>query len=189
MMPNIGKKLREAQFFLEKMRDQEKRAFGDKEPFDFYLSAFLSAVRTVDYRLRHEEKATYPAWRTAWNAAHAAEDKRITFLNDDRRLEVHESGSTRMQLTEEIKVGMGGSYSDRSGTLQVFGCPSPLVGVDTGTTIYKPRYVFMSDEQERSATDVCAEGLRSLEQMVAQYSADQQRQTTSETPAACPSLD
>jgi hypothetical protein len=51
---SIEKKLREAQFFLERMREQEQRAFGDRDPLDFFLSAFLSAVRTVDYRLRHE---------------------------------------------------------------------------------------------------------------------------------------
>jgi hypothetical protein len=36
------------------MREQEERFVGDKEPFDYYLSAFLSAGRSVDYRLRHE---------------------------------------------------------------------------------------------------------------------------------------
>ena len=37
------RKLREAKFFLDKMRDRERLAFGDKETFDFYLSAFLNA--------------------------------------------------------------------------------------------------------------------------------------------------
>jgi hypothetical protein len=36
--------VREADFFVGKMGEQERRAFGDKEPFDFYLSAFLSAA-------------------------------------------------------------------------------------------------------------------------------------------------
>jgi len=34
------------------MIDQESGAFGDKEPFDFNLSAFLSAAKTVDNRRR-----------------------------------------------------------------------------------------------------------------------------------------
>jgi hypothetical protein len=41
---HVDKKLREARFFLDQMREQERRAFGDKEPFDFYLSAFLNAA-------------------------------------------------------------------------------------------------------------------------------------------------
>ena len=65
---NVEKKLHEAAFFLDKMRDQERKAFGDKEPFDFYLSAFLNAGRVVDYRLRHEQGSIYPSWRTAWDA-------------------------------------------------------------------------------------------------------------------------
>src|SRR6201987_4938645 len=59
-LERIEKKLREARFFFGKMINQESRAFGDKEPFDFYLSAFLSAGRTVDYRLRHDQATTYP---------------------------------------------------------------------------------------------------------------------------------
>jgi hypothetical protein len=112
---SIDKKLREALFFLKYMRDQEQLAFGDREPFDFFLSAFLSAVRTVDYRLRHEHSSNYPGWRAAWNAGHTSDDAVIKFMNDDRRLEVHESGSTRSVSVEEMRVA--GSYSDKSGTL------------------------------------------------------------------------
>jgi hypothetical protein len=65
---SVEKKLREAKFFLDKMIEHEQMAFKDKEPFEFYLSAFLSAGRTVDYRLRHEQKAIYPSWRIRWDA-------------------------------------------------------------------------------------------------------------------------
>jgi hypothetical protein len=76
-MFNVDKKLREAQFFLEKMRERERMAFGDPEVFDFLLSAFLNAVRTVDYRLCHEQKRTYPDWRVkTWNVANPMEDSR-----------------------------------------------------------------------------------------------------------------
>src|SRR5665213_4094620 len=38
-------------FFLNRMVEQERKAIGDKGPFDFCLSAFLSACHTVDYRV------------------------------------------------------------------------------------------------------------------------------------------
>jgi hypothetical protein len=47
----IERKIREARFFFDKMIVQEPKAFGNKEPFDFYLSAFLNATRdyfTID---------------------------------------------------------------------------------------------------------------------------------------------
>jgi len=75
----VEKKLREARFFLGKMIDHERMAFRDKEPFDFYLSAFLNAGRTVDYRLRYEQAAVYPNWRIGWDASHQAEQALIKF--------------------------------------------------------------------------------------------------------------
>ena len=66
---SVEKKLREANSCLAKMRDQESRAFGDKEPFDFALSAFLNAARTVDYRLCHVAgKAIYEQSRSRKSA-------------------------------------------------------------------------------------------------------------------------
>jgi hypothetical protein len=58
-LPRVHKKLAEAHYFLRLLRDQEPRIGGDKNAFDFLLSAFLSAARSVDYRLRDEHKATY----------------------------------------------------------------------------------------------------------------------------------
>jgi hypothetical protein len=81
----VEKKLREARFFLDKMIDRESTAFGDKEQFDFNLSAFLNAARTVDYRLRHEHKATYEPWREKWDANLTTQDAvLIKFMVDDR---------------------------------------------------------------------------------------------------------
>jgi hypothetical protein len=52
------------------------------------------------------------------------------------------------------------------------GSPSPLMGDDLGATISKPQYVFDVDGTERPVTEVCAEYLTVLEQMVAKYKAD-----------------
>jgi len=171
----IEKKLREAEFFLGEMRKQETRAFGDREPFDFYLSAFLSAARTVDYRLRHEQAATYPRWRKAWDARLASNEKSlIKFLVDDRNVEVHESGSGRSVKTAEIPLSGNTTYSDDSGTLQVFAPPRPLIPQRVGpdAVIMKPSYHFTIAGAERKATDACAEYLSLLTRMVEQFKAD-----------------
>jgi hypothetical protein len=168
----VKAKLEEARSFLAKMRDQEQRAFGDKSPFDQFLSGFLNAGRTVDNRLLHECKATYRNWRKTWNAQHPSEDRLLRLMHDKRADEVHGRGSGRIVKPKQIKVGVGGSYSDKSGTLESWGAPSPLIGVDTGATIYVPQYFFDMDGTERPVTEVCGEYLRVLEQMVAQYEVD-----------------
>lgn len=165
-------KLQEARGFLDEMRRQEQKAFGDKSRFDHFLSAFLSAGRTVDYRLRHEHKATYPTWREQWNAHHPSEDQLVKFMHEKRRIEIHEGGSGRIVRSEQTKIGIGSSYSDESGTLEVMGSPSPVTGHDVGATISKSRYFFDVGGTERSVTDVCTEYLMALERMVADFDAD-----------------
>ena len=161
---SIEKKLREAQFFLERMKEQEQRAFGDREPFDFFLSAFLSAVRTIDYRLRNERGSTYPGWRDAWNGSHASDDGVIKFMNDDRRLEVHESGSARSVSEEEIRVA--GIYSDKSGTLTISAPP----GAESAL-IHKPAYSFTIDGADRKVTNMCAACVAALDRMLQDFKA------------------
>jgi hypothetical protein len=149
------------------MIDQENRAVGDREPFDFYLSACLGAARTVDYRLRHEQATTYPAWHKIWDASLTApEDQLIKFLVIDRNVEVHGSGSSRSVKTEEIKI-VGDTYSDKSGTFYVSGPPGMPPAI-----IYKPGYFFTIGGVERKATEACAEYLALLERMLGEFKAD-----------------
>jgi hypothetical protein len=174
-LDQIEKKLREGEYFLGKMRERESRAFGDREPFDFCLSAFLSAARTVDYRLRHEQAATYPSWRTAWDARLPPNERTlIKFLVDDRNIEVHESGSGRSMKTAEIPLSGNTTYSDESGTLTVLAPPRALTGnVGPDAVIMKPSYHFTIDGAERKATDACAEYLSLLTRMVQELKAEQ----------------
>jgi hypothetical protein len=165
-LQNVEKKLREAQFFLGKMNEQKHMAFGDKEPFDFYLSAFLNAPHTVDYRLRHEQPA-YRGWRKAWDKKLApAEGALMKFMADDRNVEVHESGSGRIVKPEDIPV-VGDRYSDRSGTGYVIAPPGTPPAV-----IHVPTYNFKIAGSVRKATDVCGEYLTLLNQMLTKFKAD-----------------
>src|ERR1700736_902001 len=161
---SIEKKMREAQCFVERMREHENRAFGDREPFDFFLSAFLSAARTVDYRLRHEGGSTYVRWRDAWNARHASDDSVIKFTNDDRRTEVHEGGSARSISAEEVSVA--GVYSDKSGTLTISAPPGAESAV-----IRKPAYYFTIDGVDRKVTDMCVDCVAALGRMLQDFKA------------------
>jgi hypothetical protein len=164
---NVEAKLQEAQSFLDKMRDQEQMAFS-QEPFNHSLSAFLNAARTVDYRLR-DECAIYKEWREEWNGKHPSQHRLIKSMVEKRRNEVHASGSGLIVKSKEIKVGSGSSYSDKSGILSVMGSPGPLIGAEPYAAISMPQYFFDIDGIERPVTEVCAECLTALRQMVAQY--------------------
>jgi hypothetical protein len=122
------------------------------------------------YRL--EKMANYETWREAWNAQNPSKDSCLKRIHDKRDTDVHEGGSGPIVRLKQIKVGVGDSYSDKSGTLESWGTPSPLIDVDTGATIYVPQHFFDIDGTERPVTEVCAEYLTALEQMVAQYEAD-----------------
>ena len=168
VIESVQKKLREASFFLSKMIEHERLAFDNKEPFDFYLSAFLNAGRTVDYRLRHEHKAIYPDWRIGWNATlPQAQQRLIKFMVDDRNLEVHSKGSSRVVKTEDKELGPG-THSFASGTMDVSGPPDvfPLAIIQT------PAYYFTIDGIEQKATEACRGYLALLQQMVAKFKAE-----------------
>ena len=162
-MLQIDKKVREARFFLRKMQERAQMAFGDHEEVDFYLSAFLSAGRSVDYRLRHEQGTTYTAFRTSWNSSLLPDEEGLMkFLVDDRNVEVHESGSNR--TPHESRIPVFGSYSDRSGTLTDFSPPGT-----PPAQIIKPMFCFTIDGQQLSVIEACSKYIALLERLVREY--------------------
>jgi hypothetical protein len=74
-IPETERKLREAAFFLPLMTAEERKAARpEPEAFGFYLSAFLSAGRSVTFVLQKEAggELVYRPWHDAW-AAHRGE--------------------------------------------------------------------------------------------------------------------
>jgi hypothetical protein len=162
-MWRVRKKLREARFFLGKMAECAQMAFGEHEESDFYLSAFLSAGRSVDYRLRHEQGATYLTFRGSWDVALSPDERRLMkFMIDDRNFEVHESGSNRAELENQIPVY--GSYQDKSGEVTVSAPPEK-----PATFIIKPTYSFTINGQQVPILEACRRYIELLDRLVADY--------------------
>jgi hypothetical protein len=163
---SIEAALRAAGLYLSQMRDQEGRAFGDKSNFDQSLTSFVGAGRSVVFQLERKYASTYRDWREAWNAEHKDEDRLLKAMHDRRDANVHEGSHLgHNNIPEQIKVGSGSFYSDKSGTLQNFSCPSPLLDADLSVTIHKPRYFF----GDQPVLQACEQYLTVLEQMVGDF--------------------
>jgi hypothetical protein len=168
-LSRVRKKLEEAGFFLDKMSEQEQRLTGHRVPFDYYLSAFLSAGRTVDYRLCHEHKAIYKPWRKAWNARITPDENRlIKFMVDDRNDEIHESGSSRTVGEEGVPLPVGRYQSQHDGIF----FSDDVVGSSSPNLIFRPSYSFTIDRADCKATEACRKYLALLQRMVADFEAD-----------------
>jgi len=164
------KKLREARYFLAKLREQHDSAFGDKEPIDFCFSAFLNATRSVGFMLGRAKDGdpaqTYKQWRTLWERNLSAKQLALhLFFISDRDVEVHADGSTRAPKTRGQEVG--DTYSDASGRLEVFAPPGTPPAV-----IQRPSYTVNIDGIERALIDATIEVSELLEAQIGCFRAD-----------------
>ncbi|TLY40930.1 MAG: hypothetical protein E6K58_10925 [Nitrospirae bacterium] len=163
-MDTVKKKLRETRFYLRQLLEQRQLAFSDPEEFDFCLSAFLCAARSIDYRLRHLYKAKYKTFYTKWERTlQPPERGLLKLMVDDRNLEVHEAGSSRLKQEERIPVSQ--RYQDKSGTMTVTGPRGA-----PPAQIVKPVYAFHIDGQLVPVDECCGKYLELLEQLVADFS-------------------
>jgi hypothetical protein len=154
------KKVREAEFFLERLREFEKRTFLVGEQFEFYLSALLHAGRAVDPLLRREHESLYVPWRVRWNAANGPADELIRFFEDDRNVEVREGGPKDEEPpATELPAAV---------TKTVTGPP----GVFPLAAATKRPYVFEIDGADHKVTEVCAEYVKALKKIVDRFKAD-----------------
>jgi hypothetical protein len=168
-LERVHKKLAETHFFLIMMCRAERQSIGNREPFDYYLSAFLSAARTIDYRLRHEQAEIYGDWRMAWDASLAPEENSlIKFMVDDRNVEVHESGSSRSVAQGDVTLTVGMKYFDEDMGVVTIGGPPDM----PPALIRKQTFNFAIEGAERKATAACAAYLALLQRMVAKFETD-----------------
>jgi hypothetical protein len=171
----VHKKIAEAQSFLGKMTEQDGLMIS--RGFDDSLSAFLSAGMSVrdgfHYRQDRPRDIAIKAWHAKWKNALTPEEQDLyEFMRVNRNAEVHTTGAALTVENEPVKVGVGGSYSDRSGTVQVFGSPSALLGHDNAVITQKRTHYLAIDGTKQKATEVCAAYLALLQRMVAQCEAE-----------------
>jgi len=97
-------KLAEAEFFYRKLADADGRLVsGEPEAFGFYLSAFLSAARSVTYALQAERKAQYDIWYHNWAEALPKEQEDLLkHFNTQRVATVHRKGAAIESELEAI---------------------------------------------------------------------------------------
>ena len=101
--PTIPKKLREARFFFNHMRQSagSTRLDQEHEHFEFYLSAFLSAARSVTSFFEHNQKA----WWSQWRANMSPDDRQLlNRMRTQRDNEVHEEGADVAHRIEEVPL-------------------------------------------------------------------------------------
>ena len=102
--PTIQKKLREAKFFLSHMMQSARSARLDHEHFEFYLSAFLSAARSVTDFFERKQKAWWSQWK-ANRASKSPEDLRLlNQMTKQRDNEVHEKGADVAHHLEDVPL-------------------------------------------------------------------------------------
>jgi hypothetical protein len=162
MIPQTQRKVREARFFLEHLRDRAGDLPLDSERVRFYLSALLSAGRSVTFVLQTEEKGKYDAWYPAWEGGlDLADQHLLRYLNDQRVAEVHKVGADVSSTIDykqvaELRVERGGRWK----VLFVAppGAPPPEIGFAT--------HHFKVGDDLVDLRDVCERYVSLLEHLV-----------------------
>ena len=97
-------KLSEAQFFYANLVETGGRVVrSEPEAFQYYLSAFPSAARSVGYALQAEEKLKYDAWYPGWEGALSGEEvSLLRNFNRERVATVHKKGANVAAQTIRI---------------------------------------------------------------------------------------
>jgi hypothetical protein len=116
ILKNTKAKLDEARFFLRHLQQYRSAAVSgnpwkaDGQAFAYYLSAFVSAARSVTWLLQTEEREKYDAWLGAWEErgrswaeANGVDIDRVLKLTNKMRVDViHREGQVKTRIETEM---------------------------------------------------------------------------------------
>jgi hypothetical protein len=167
MIPATQRKLREAQFFLGRLRRESGQPVrNEPEAFECYLSAFLSAAQSVTWALQKEATAQYDEWFPAWHDGLPEEDRRLLkFLVGQRVAEVHRTGS-EVELAWEYVPIRQLPWTEGERAHPAFGIQSAVPPGTPKPRIGILRYSFQDPSREADVVTACDKYVRLLEQLV-----------------------
>lgn len=161
-------KLAEAQFFYCKLAQAHERLIsGEPEAFGFYLSAFISAARSVTFVLQAERKTQYDTWFVDWMDALPEEQQSLLRnFNEQRVATVHKKGAAVTGKLEEISQSEFFLAVAREGAqIQIWnGIPGAPVPAQ-----YRATRSLVFGDTEVSAVQASAKYLALLSQLVSSF--------------------
>jgi hypothetical protein len=155
MLERTRKKIRQAEFFLHRLTaEQEGVIHPDPESSDFYLSAFLSAARSITLTLGEEQPVEYGEWLPGWYLGLSENDRKLlTFC------------------INQFDLSQTGDVIDIGGTDMSLSVGQILQDFDTQETL-----IFIESEKMKSSRgcevtvlSVCREYLDLLKTLVAEF--------------------
>lgn len=169
MIEATERKLREAQFFLRHLVAENRRAVrNEPEAFGFYLSALLSAARSVTFALQYEEKDKYDAWFPKWLENRSPDEQELLqFLKNQRNYEQKRGGAEVAVVWEYIPLTQIRTESRGHPAYYGFhwfgppGTPPPTVGI--------PVHLFEASGGDREVTTACQRYVGSLTELVRDF--------------------
>ncbi len=171
-IPRTQKKLREARFFLAKLKAEASTTHLDREDFEFYLSAFLAAGRSVTFALQFEQKALYDGWYPGWRATLTPDDAELfDFMKGQRNTTLKQGQATTDDAIEyipvtELRQPTGRHLAYGFHWFGPPGMPPPSVGVKV--------YRFVVGDKKEEVLESCQRYMRSLEDLVTSFVAAHQ---------------
>ncbi len=186
-IPQAEKKLREARFFLDSLRNEDARyspnaeIFGSKEVFEYYLSAFLGAARSVIYVSEREAKtalksasdtsgkrakARYTDWQEKWETGLPPDVlPDWTLLHALRGDEVHGLGVKTLKQIKQVPYRPAlalEAYGYGFRAAAALGLSNSSQGAWRGAEIHH----LEIEGQRQEVVEICARFLRLLERFV-----------------------
>jgi hypothetical protein len=164
-------KLDEARFFLGHLREEAAKVMRQKpEAFGHYLSAFITAARSVPWVLQCEEKEKYLAWRETWDAAKTDEELELEEFTNERRLdEVKRKGAQTKTTWEEVSIFK--LPTEQANQFQVSGAiryQNLALGAAAPPTVNRAVHHFKEGGQS-NVIATCERYLEYLEKMVREF--------------------
>ncbi len=170
LMPQIAKtqkKLREARFFFNCLLNKNRLTNLEAEEFDFYLSAFLSAGRSVTFLLQAEEKGLYDSWFPKWKTSQTLEDQKLLYFINEQRVEaVHRLGAEAKTDIEYIQLSKIRNSQRRHPAYGFHwweppGTPEPKIGQQV--------YYFERNGTKKEVISVCKHYIELIERLVKDF--------------------
>lgn len=167
---NKKAKIKEAKYFLTRMKEEH----DNRESFDFNLSAFLSAARSVLQYVRKEAKAKKGGqqWHDNWISANPI----LKFFKCKRNINIHDEPvkpSAHFQATFTEKAGASESFSivhrDKDGKIisKYSSEPSKPKPEKPETSVeHEVRYKFSDWTGDEDVITLCEKYIQELEKVV-----------------------